>query len=404
MKGFEQVLGHGNLFAYLVHMTLRIVEIHRVLKPTGSFYLHCDPTASHYLKLVLDSVFCADGNGGDFQNEIAWCYGSGGASKTHYSKKHDSIFFYTKGSAWTFNVDDVREPYSSPHKSMTPKVVGEKEYLKMNPLGRIPFDWWQIPILTNSAKERLGYPTQKPEALLERIVQASSNEGDVVLDAYCGCGTTVAVAQRLKRRWIGIDITYQSIGLILKRFKDKYVDQWDMFEANLQLDGVPRDIESAAALANRKDDKTRKEFEKWAVLTFSDNQARINDKKGADGGIDGTAFFMIDATNNGKCVFQVKSGGANRATIATLNSDRLREKAEFGILITMDAPTNPMRAEALEAGKYKHPLLSREDDRIQIVTIAEILAGKRLDLPMARVDVVKSAEAVGDSVNQQSLI
>ena len=119
-----------------------------------------------------------------------------------------------------------------------------------------------------------------------------------------------------------------------------------------------------------------------------------------------SSYFMqaYRKDTNGKCVFQVKSGGANRATIATLNSDRLREKAEFGILITMDAPTNPMRAEAHEAGKYKHPLLSREDDRIQIVTIAEILAGKRLDLPMARVDVIKSAEAVGDSVNQQSLI
>lgn len=140
IEGLEKVLGRGGLFAYLVHMTLRVVEIHRVLKPTGSFYLPCDPTASHYLKLVLDSVFCADGNGGDFQNEIAWCYGSGGASKTHYSRKHDSIFFYTKGRSWTFNVDEVREPYSSPHKSMTTKVVGNKEYVKMNPLGRIPFD------------------------------------------------------------------------------------------------------------------------------------------------------------------------------------------------------------------------------------------------------------------------
>jgi DNA modification methylase len=403
IKGLDQVLGHGDLFAYLVSMTLRIAEIHRVLKPTGSFYLHCDPTASHYLKLVLDSVFCADGNGGDFQNEIAWCYGSGGASKSHYSKKHDSIFFYTKGNSWTFNVDTVREPYSSPHKSMTPKVVGDKEYVKMNPLGRIPFDWWQIPILTNSAKERLGYPTQKPEALLERIIQASSNEGDVVLDAYCGCGTTVAVAQRLKRRWIGIDITYQSISLILKRIQDKYPDQWAVIEANIHLDGVPRDYKSAVALANRKDDRTRKEFEKWAVLTYSDNQARINDKKGADGGIDGIAYFLVDANTNGKAVFQVKSGGASRSTIATLNSDRQREKAEFGFLISMDTPTKSMLQEVQAIGKYKHPLLNREDDRIQIVTIQELLDGKRLNLPMSR-ESVKSAEAVGDADDQKSLI
>lgn len=404
IRGLEQVLGHSDLFAYIVSMTLRIVEIHRVLKPTGSFYLHCDPTASHYLKLVLDSVFCASGNGGDFLNEISWCYGSGGASKSHYSRKHDVIFYYVKGKEWTFNVDDVREPYSSPHKSMTPKVVGDKQYLKMNPLGRIPFDWWQIPILTNSAKERLGYPTQKPEALLERIIAASSNPGDVVLDAYCGCGTTVAVAQRLKRRWIGIDITYQSISLILKRLHDKYPTQWSLLEANIQLDGVPRDIESAHALARRKDDKTRKEFEKWAVLTYSNNQARINDKKGADGGVDGTAYFMIDAQTNGKAIFQVKSGGASRTTVATLHSDMQREKAEFGFLISMDKPTPAMQKEVQSAGKYKHPMLNREDNRIQIVTIEELLNGARMDLPMARVDVVKSAEAIGDAEAQGSLI
>jgi len=390
IRGLEKVLKRGALLAYLVHMTQRIVEIHRVLKPTGSFYLHCDPTASHYLKLVLDAVFC--GQGGDFINEIAWCYGSGGASKTHYSKKHDVIFFYSKGKKWTFNVDEVREPYSSPHKSMTPKVVGDKSYVKMNPLGRIPFDWWQIPILTNSAIERLGYPTQKPEALLERIIRASSNEGDTVLDAYCGCGTTVAVAQRLNRKWIGIDITYQSISLILKRLQDKYPETWPQIEASIKLDGVPRDIESARALANRRDDKTRKEFEKWAVLTYSNNQARINDKKGADGGIDGVAYFLLDKDTNGKAVFQVKSGGATRATLATLNSDRLREKAEFGILISMDAPTKPMRDEIQAAGKFKHPLLQREDDRLQIVTIDDLLSGAQMDLPMARKDAVKSAK------------
>ena len=266
-------------------------------------------------------------------------------------------------------------------------------------------DVWGIPILAPVSKERLGYPTQKPEALLERIIQASSNEGDTVLDAYCGCGTTVAVAQRLNRRWIGIDITYQSISLILKRLQDKYPKgkDWNKVESEMLLDGVPRDMDSAVALANRKDDKTRKEFEKWAVLTYSDNQARINDKKGADGGIDGVAYFMVDAKTTGKVVFQVKSGGANRATIATLNSDRQREGAEIGILITMDA-TKPMHTEAAAVGKYKHPLLNREDDRIQIVTIAEILAGEILSLPMGRTDIVKSAEAEGDDDLQMPLV
>ncbi|WP_222873999.1 DNA-methyltransferase [Hankyongella ginsenosidimutans] len=148
--------------------------------------------------------------------------------------------------------------------------------------------WVDIPPINSQAQERLGYPTQKPEALLERIIKASSNEGDTVLDAYCGCGTTVAVAQRLGRRWIGIDITYQSIALILKRLQDRYPDDWPAIEANIKLDGVPRDLDSAMALANRKDDKTRKEFEKWAVLTFSNNQARINEKKGRTAGSTGS--------------------------------------------------------------------------------------------------------------------
>ena len=171
---------------------------------------------------------------------------------------------------------------------------------------------------------------------------------------------------------------------------------------------VPRDLASAVALANRKDDKTRKEFEKWAVLTFSNNQARINEKKGADAGIDGIAYFLIDKVDgrgeNGKAIFQVKSGASNRATLATLNSDRQREKAEFGFLITMDLPTKPMRDEIAAAGKYRHPLLNREDDRLQVITVAEILAGKRLDLPMARGDAVKSAAALGDADKQLGLI
>ncbi len=178
--------------------------------------------------------------------------------------------------------------------------------------------------------------------------------------------------------------------------EDKYPADWSTIRANILLDGVPRDLASAVALANRKDDKTRKEFEKWAVLTYSKNQARINDKKGADAGIDGIAFFLIDKNTNGKAIFQVKSGGANRATVATLNSDRQREKAEFGILLTMDAPTKAMREEVIAAGKYKHPMLEREDDRIQIVTVTEILDGQRINLPMGRLDAVKSAQAIDD--------
>jgi hypothetical protein len=280
-----------------------------------------------------------------------------------------------------------------------------KRFLDEMPGVSVSDDWDDIRPINSQAQERLGYPTQKPEALLERIIKASSNEGDVVLDAYCGCGTTVAVAQRLNRRWIGIDITYQSISLILKRLEDRYPNDWPAIEANIKLDGVPKDIESAMALANRKDDKTRKEFEKWAVLTYSRNQARINEKKGADGGIDGIAYFLKDKDENGKAIFQVKSRSGNRSDLATLNSDRQREKAEFGFLICTSLPTKPMRDEIAAAGKYKHPLLDREDDRLQVITVAELFAphNRRLDLPMARADAVKSAAAKGDADKQAAL-
>ncbi len=412
IRGLDQVLGHGSLFAYLIHMTQRIVEIHRVLKPTGSFYLHCDPTASHYLKLVCDAVFC--GQGGDFLNEIIWSYRRWPTVSKSFQRMHDVIFLYSKRTdRQTFNtlLDSPTASSMKRWKGKTQKVTFD-ENGKRNPTIEVDTESdgvamnavWSIPIIAPVAKERLGYPTQKPEALLERIIKASSNEGDVVLDAYCGCGTTVAVAQRLGRQWIGIDITYQSIALILKRLEDRYPADWPAIEANIVLDGVPRDLASAVALANRKDDKTRKEFEKWAILTYSKNQARINEKKGADGGVDGIAYFLLDKDSNGKAIFQVKSGTSNRATLATLNSDRQREKAEFGFLITMDLPTKPMRDEIAAAGKYKHPLLDREDDRLQVITIAEILRGVRLDVPMARTDAVKSAAAISADARQAQLL
>jgi site-specific DNA-methyltransferase (adenine-specific) len=392
VKGLKIILGEDDLLAYLISMTLRVSEIYRVLKTNGSFYLHCDPTASHYLKLVLDAVFC--GQDGDFINEIAWCYGSGGASKRHFSRKHDVIFFYTKGDNYIFNVDDVREPYSSPEKSMTPKVIGDKSYEKMNPLGRIPFDWWQIPILTNSAKERLGYPTQKPEALLERIVKASSNEGDTVLDAYCGCGTSVAVAERLKRNWIGIDITYHSISLILKRMEKDFGKE---VLQSIKVDGIPQDMNAARALANRQDDRVRKEFEKWAVLTYTNNHGVVNAKKGADKGIDGVVYFATGANTDERMIIQVKSGGVKRSDIATLNSDMQREQAQMATLITLEEPTKPMREEALKVGFYHHPIMGKDYPKIQIVTVQELIEeDKRLELPMSH-QLQKSAKERGKS-------
>ena len=396
IDGLTKVLGKGSLLAYLVSMTLRIVEIHRVLKSTGSFYLHCDPTASHYLKIVLDTVFCSQG--GDFKNEIAWCYGSGGASKNHFSKKHDVIFYYSKSSnSVIFNVDLVREPYSSPEK-VEHKIIKGKAYQRKHELGRIPFDWWTIPILTNTAKERLGYPTQKPEALLERIIKASSNKGDVILDAYCGCGTTIAVAERLERNWIGIDITYQSISLMLKRLEDSFGKN---VLDKIELNGIPKDLESAKALATKPDDRTRKEFEKWAVLTYSNNRAVINDKKGADKGVDAIAYFQGDKDNREKIVFQVKSGNVKSGDIRDLQGTMTLQGAALGIFITLKPPSKDMVQTAKSAGIYRGRYMSQSVDKIEIVTVQEILEQKkRLDVILT-FEVLKAAEKQRETQGQQ---
>lgn len=405
--GLAKVLGKGSLLAYLISITLRVVEIHRVLNPTGSFYLHCDPTASHYLKIVLDAVFCSQE--GEFQNEIVWHYSGWNARlKESFSSRHDIIFFYSKRPEQKFNSYALNwkseEEYTRLRKqkvqidsygkkyvlSDAGKGKRVKRYLEeAMAYGRPIDDVWDIDKLNNSSKERLGYPTQKPEALLERIIKASSNEGDIILDAYCGCGTTVAVAQRLNRQWIGIDITYQSISLILKRLEDNYgkdvVNQ-------IKLDGIPKDIKSAEALANRKDDRTRKEFEKWAVLTYSNNRAVINQKKGADRGIDGFAYFLEVGEGHRKVVLQVKSGNVSSRDIRDLYGTMTRESAAMGIFITLKEPTSEMVKEAKACGFYQHKVMGKSYPCIQIVTIREILeANKCLDIPLS-LEVLKSAQ------------
>jgi len=330
IKGLQPVLKQGSLLAYLISMSLRLTEIQRVLKPSGSFYLHCDPTSSHYLKLVLDAIFCA--SGGDFRNEIAWCYKSGGASKQDFAKKHDVIFRYSKGRTFTFNYE-TEKSYGQTGGGQGGKVKYYRYEVGTYSVVGIK-DWWTISMLSTTHSERLGYPTQKPEALLERIIKASSNEGDVVLDAYCGCGTTVAVAHRLNRKWIGMDITYQSIALVLRRLEKAF---GEAALEQIKTDGIPRDMQSADALAHKKDDRLRKEFEKWAVLTYSNNRAIINEKKGADAGIDAVGYFLTSKTENAKIIFQVKSGGVKRGDIATLRGDMGRENAALAVLITLGA-------------------------------------------------------------------
>ena len=441
IDGLSQVLGQTSMLAYIVSMTQRINEIHRILKSTGSFYLHCDPTMSHYLKLVLDSVFIP--YGGDFLNEIVWKRIFNHADAKRCGRIHDIIFLYSKSKKYIWNKvyqkqdpeyiekfykykdekgrifqsvsmtaggqgearlfgDKLLIPPPNTHWRWGQERINEalkkdKIFFSKNGVPRIKYYldeqkgqpiqdiWLDIPPLTNKAKERLGYPTQKPEKLLERIIKASSNENDIVFDAYCGCGTTVAVAERLKRRWIGIDITFQSISLIMKRLEDTYGKE--VLE-NVVLMGIPQDIESARALADKKDDRLRKEFEKWAILTYSNNRARINEKKGKDYGIDGFAYSFGNASKN-KILFSVKSGHVSSSQIRDFRGTIEREKALGGIFITLELPTKDMLEEAIKAGFIENEHIAQKTNKIEIVTIQGLIDGERIKLPIA--GVFKSA-------------
>jgi site-specific DNA-methyltransferase (adenine-specific) len=385
LKGLRMVLGEGSLLAYIVSIALRITEIHRVLKPNGSFFLHCDPTASHYLKILVDGIFCST-PGGDFRNEIIWYYKTGGMSKRWFGKKHDVVFFYVKGKDYTFNPKKEKSYLS--HKYGFKNVeIFEDEGGYYTEVGMR--DVWDIPALRGNQPETQGYPTQKPLALLTRILQATTTPDSVVLDAYCGCGTTVVAAEQLGLNWIGIDITYQSISLVLKRLEE-------MFGAaateGIVQSGIPKDTASAAALANKKDDRLRKEFEKWAILTFTNNRAIVNDKKGADGGVDGIAYFLVGKVENAKIIFQVKSGGVGRGDIAKLRGDMEKTGAAMAYFITLEEPTKPMIAEAKLSGIFEHQQMGRSYERMNIVTVREIVEQqRRLDIPMS-LEVLRTAQ------------
>jgi len=449
IDGLTKVLGKGSLLAYLVSMTLRIVEIHRVLKSTGSFYLHCDPTASHYLKIVLDTIFCSQG--GDYIAEITWERTSAHSDSKTFANTTDVIFLYSKrilmfnqqfkpyseeylkkyykhqdgkgrfldrdltagglsGGGYNYDWKGIKKLWRCPIETMqkyeeqnklyytrngTPRL---KQYLEEMPVVPLTNLWNDIPPINSQASERLGYPTQKPEALLERIIKASSNKGDVILDAYCGCGTTIAVGERLERNWIGIDITYQSISLILKRLEDSFGKN---VLDKIELNGIPKDMESAQALATKPDDRTRKEFEKWAVLTYSNNRAVINDKKGADKGVDAIAYFQGDKDNREKIIFQVKSGNVKSGDIRDLQGTMTLQGAALGIFITLKPPSKDMVQTAKSAGIYRGRYMSQSVDKIEIVTVQEILEQKkRLDVILT-FEVLKAAEKQRETQGQQ---
>lgn len=365
ISGFESMLGTSDIMAYLVMMTIRLVELHRVLKNTGSLYLHCDPTASHYLKIVLDSVFDAK----NFRNEIIWCYKSGGASKEYFSKKHDIILFYTKTDDYLFN-QEKEKSYMKEWSGKNPAQTYYKDEIGSYTLVNVK-DWWQdIGMLATSAHERLGYPTQKPKALLERIIKASSNENDIVLDPFAGCGTTVAAAQELKRNWIGIDITHLAIGLIKKRLREVFGD-----DVKYKIVGEPTDVESANILK----EANPYQFQCWAVNLIEGCPT----KPGGDKGIDGYKYFRDPEAR--QMIVSVKGGSITPSYIRDLKGVVNREKAALGIFISFEEATREMHKEAATTGFYESDMGSKHP-KIQLLTIKELIEGKKIDYPRGALD------------------
>ena len=431
LTAMREFLGQNDMMAYLTMMAQRLAELHRVLKPSGSIYLHCDPTASHYLKLMMDAVFDA----GNFRSEIIWRrINAKGLAFKGFPRNNDVLLYYAKNTRFTWNrsfrpydpeyvekfyrhIDpETKRRYrlsdlSNPNRNRpnltyewnghlrvwrwtkermqeahdkgllhytSNGLANQKRYL--DEMNGIPVDsiWEDIPPIQAQSKERLGYPTQKPEALLERIISASSDEGDVVLDPFCGCGTAVAVAERLNRRWIGIDVTHLAISLMKSRLHDTFGDDLRRYE----VVGAPQDVESAAALAVDSENDGRYQFEWWA-LGLVDARPAQDKKRGADSGVDGYINFFDD--NSGKpkrIIVQVKSGGVKRGDIATLKGDMEREQAALGLFITLKPPTRPMQQEAASAGVYvpeHYP--DHQFARVQILTIDALLSGAQADYP-----------------------
>ncbi|MFZ1726883.1 MAG: DNA methyltransferase, partial [Albidovulum sp.] len=384
LRAMRSFLGDNDMMAYLAMMAVRLLELHRVLKPTGSLYLHCDPTASHYLKILLDAVFGKD----RFINEIVWkrygAHNDVGQGSKHYGRVNDILLFYSKTNERTWNQQYIpqsdvyieqRFSYKDPDgrrytdtpltgpggaekgnpvyewnghtrawriskETMQQKHErGELHYTKsgyvrgkryLDEAKGIPVQslWADIVTLGGTNAERLGYPTQKPVALLERILSASSNPGDVVLDPFCGCGTTVHAAEKLGRQWIGIDVTHLAIGLIEKRLRDAFP------KVVFTTHGVPQDLAGARDMAARgRDDKNYYfEFEKWALSLIAAQPGNLS-KKGADKGIDGRLYF--GQKSEGTAIVSVKAGdNVSVAMIRDLRGVIEREGAGIGVFLT----------------------------------------------------------------------
>lgn len=425
-------IGTNQMMAYLVEMAVRLVELHRALRPTGSIYLHCDPTASHYLKVLLDAIFGPQ----HFVTEIVWKRTSSHNDPKRPGKIHDIILYYGKSSTRTWNaiyqpldpayVDKVyvyhdhRGRYrldnmTAPGVSSgvtgevwrgvdpttrgrhwrttpdelerlladgriqlkadgTPSLNGFKQYLADSKGMSLQSIWADIPNVTGISSEKLGYPTQKPLSLLERIIEASSNPGDVLLDPFCGCGTALVAAEKLGRRWIGIDITYLSIAVMKARLADSFgLDA-------VEVVGQPTEVEGARGLAQGPDG--RYQFQWWALGLVDAQPVGGQKKKGADAGIDGVIGFTDAGGRRERVLVSVKSGNVNSGMIRDLKGTLEREKAPIGLFVTLEEPSGPMKKEAAEAGYWHSEVWNRDYPRIQILSIRELLEeGRKPDLP-----------------------
>jgi DNA modification methylase len=442
LLAFRTLLGENDAMAYLVNMAPRLVELHRVLKPTGSLYLHCDPTMSHYLKVMLDSIFGAT----RFVNEVVWKRSSAHSDVSqgakHYGRVTDTILFYSKSGQRTWHT--VYEPYDQEYidseyrrieegtgrryrisdmsgrggadkgnpyyevmgvsrhwaysKEKMDQMIAEGRVVQTRP-GAVPqykryLDempgvsaqnlWTDIKPINNRSKERLGYPTQKPVALLERILTVSSSDGDVVLDPFCGCGTTIAAAQRLNRRWIGIDITFIAVDLIEKRLQHAYGSS---ITSTYRVHGIPRDLRAAQALFNH----SPFDFERWAVSLVN---AQPNEKQVGDKGIDGVARFYLDRTTIGRVLVSVKGGQhigpqMARDLLGTVEA----HKAQMGVLILMAEPTPGIKDVADHGGTYRWPVNGQIYPRLQVITIKALLTGKRPNMPQMNLPYIQATRA-----------
>jgi site-specific DNA-methyltransferase (adenine-specific) len=424
LRAMRSFLGENDMMAYLAMMAVRLLELHRVLKPTGSLYLHCDPTASHYLKLLLDAVFGPK----SFRNEIVWKRTTAhNDARRRFADVSDSILFYARSDRAVFNrvfakhdeayllskyrykdaqgrryrLDNLRSP--SPRPNLTYDYKGFKPHpngwavsrdrmaemdiaglleFPRKPDGRIQYRrylneegaaassvWDDIRPVNSMAQERLGYPTQKPLTLLERIVSASCNPDDTILDPFCGCGTAIHAAQKLGRQWIGIDVTHLAISLIERRLKDAFPG------ISFEVHGTPSNIDGARDLAARD----KYQFQWWAV-SLIDAQPYGGKKKGADGGIDGLIYFRSDAKTTERAIVSVKGGSVSVPMVRDLKGVLDREKARIGVFLTLDPPTRPMEKEAASAGFYT--LGERQYPRLQIITVEQALAGAKPAIPL----------------------